>query len=215
MKPKDLDREIANCISEAARAHSRCPFIREEELKWFLSYLICRRIETNVEREARSQLTYVTDDDGKLVPATDPVPGRRRSYGRIDIEIPRVPEETFHGAAIEVKFPRGPNQDDYLPGNLRRDLQKLSDEDPQTRKFFVGFIEHKHKAAFMTGIRRCLEANLTLGISWCGLFFDDDLYVDSIEAEPPSFLETLRILIKSQGVLSSSECPESQGSIGL
>jgi len=203
MKAMNPDREIAECVSETAKAHCRCSFLREEELQWFLSYQIRIRFRTKVQREAPSQHAYITDDDGRLVSASYPVPGRRRSHGRIDIKIPRISKDIPEGAAIEVKFPRGSHQDTYLPGNLRRDLRKLADEELCTKKYLFAFMTLEHKPAFVNSMRLHEVTNLTRGITWCGLFFNEGL-IDSVEAGPPSFREIVVALIKRQGILTDS-----------
>jgi len=203
MKGMDPDRQIAECVSETAKAHCRCSFLREEELQWFLSCQIRVKFRTRVEREAPSQHAYITDDDGKLVSASYPVPGRRRSHGRIDIRMPRISEDIPEGAAIEVKFPRGSHQDTYLQGNLRRDLQKLSDEELCTKKYLFAFMTLEHRPTFVNSMRLHGVTNLTRGITWCGLFFNEGL-IDSVDAEPTSFREILASLLKREGILTDS-----------
>ena len=76
---------IVNCFEKAVSACSLQEYSCEEELQWFLAYLLKKATMMEIEREVRTQTTYYTNERGLLEIASNRVKGRRRSKGSVDI----------------------------------------------------------------------------------------------------------------------------------
>jgi hypothetical protein len=195
MRIDERDSLVAECIAGAAEAHLLQSFLKEEELQWFLAHEIRQRVGATVERERRTKDPYVTDGDGFLLLAKNRIEGRRRSYGRIDIAIPEAGRTMNLNVAIEVKLPRGANQDIYLGGNLQRDARKLLDLGDTARKYIIAFIDVHHMDTLQTGMKKLRDTGLLQDISWCAVIFDERT-IASVIGHPCDFVESVKSRLK-------------------
>jgi hypothetical protein len=145
---KDL---VIDCFEAAVTACGVQEYSREEELQWYLAYLLGKATGMRIKREVRTETTYYTDERGLLEVASNRVKGRKRSGGFIDI----VCDGDSEKWAIEIKYPSGKGQEVYYGKGLRRDAQKLRDLKGCTRRYMLALVKMEHEGAFSKELDLC------------------------------------------------------------
>lgn len=143
---------VIKCFNECAEANRVLPFRKEEELQWYLSLLLAQRTGMEIHREVRTPCLYYTDKKTRLLKkANGPVKGERHRRGYIDI----VCFGEMERWAIEVKYPRGEDQDQFYGANIRRDLTKLTDMESVSKRYLLCLIKEDNLEQYLRELRKC------------------------------------------------------------
>lgn len=147
---RELNEIVKMCIKDVTVAFKRTPFSQEKEVQWYLQYQLIHQINEFFKKEIGNRLVlreYQTRSlfirkGGLLEKAPQPVPGKKRTHGYIDLVIL---DSISHGKeliGIEVEYPLGDGltEEQYFRNHIINDCVKLNDLGEGVDKYLLCFV---------------------------------------------------------------------------